>query len=142
MNMPAALKKFSDFDFVLVDAPPLLTSADAELIVRGCDGGVIVARAGDISKGELSRAVRMMQRIDPRVAGAIINAIEAFRGGGYVSEMMSEFAERRRISPASVARDVTTTLTIVLREAVAMAGATLMSPFSLLRYVFKKARRH
>jgi len=142
MNMPAALKKFSDFDFVLVDAPPLLTSADAELIVRGCDGGVIVARAGDISKGELSRAVRMMQRIDPRVAGAIINAIEPFRAGGYVSEMMSEFAQRRRISPASVARDVTTTLTIVLREAVAMAGATLMSPVSLLRYAFKKLRRH
>lgn len=141
MNLPAVLKKFSNYDFVLVDAPPLLTSADAELVAHGCDGGVIVARAGDIGKGEFSRAVRIMQRVDPPVAGAIVNAIEAFRGGGYVNEMMSEFTERRRINPASLARELGTTISMVLREAGAMAGATLMSPVTALRFVFSKIRR-
>jgi polysaccharide biosynthesis transport protein len=140
-NLPAALKRFEEYDFILLDAPPLLTSADAELVVRSCDGGVIVARAGDIGKGELSRAVRMMQRVDPRVTGAIVNAIEAFRGGGYVSEMMSEFSERRRIGSASLIREAAATLAILLREAGAMAGATLMSPVTAVRYVFGKLSR-
>lgn len=133
MNLPDVLKKFADYDFILLDAPPLLTSADAELVVRGCDGGVIVARAGDISKGELSRAVRMLQRIDPRVAGAIVNGIEAFRGGGYVSEMMSEFAGRSRIAPPSLAQDVGVTLGIVLREARDLMRAALLSPVTAAR---------
>lgn len=140
IHLPKVVSGFSDYDFVLLDTPPLLTSADAELVIRGCDGGVIVARAGDIGKGELRRAMHMLQKIDPCVAGAIVNAIEPFRGGGYVSEMMSEFAERRRSTPQSVSRELVTTLGILLREAGNLAGATLMSPITLLRYAFGKAR--
>ena len=140
IHLPKVVSGFSDYDFVLLDTPPLLTSADAELVIRGCDGGVIVARAGDIGKGELRRAMHMLQKIDPRVAGAIVNAIEPFRGGGYVSEMMSEFAERRRSTPQSVSRELVTTLGILLRETGTLAGATLMSPITAVRYAFGKAR--
>ena len=141
MNLKLALEQFSDFDFVLIDTPPMLTSADAELVIRGCDGGVIVSRAGDITKGELGRAVRMLQRIDPGVAGAIVNAIEPFRGGGYISEMMSEFTERRRVGQPTLARQVATTVWVVIGEAFAMAKAVLVSPVRLTRRLTSSERK-
>lgn len=142
MHLPEALARLTDHDFVLVDAPPLLTCADAEMIVRGCDGGLLVVGAGQISKGELGRAVRLLQRVDPKVAGAIVNRIQPFHGGGYVAELMSEHAERRRIASPAIGRELVAAVGAVLREARHLAGAVLLSPFTLTRRLFGKAGEH
>ncbi|MCP3018487.1 GumC family protein [Cupriavidus basilensis] len=90
-------------DFVLVDLPPLLVSADAELLL-GCVGHVmVVLEAGATTRGEITRARRMLQNIDPDAVGFVLNRVRPYEGGGYLNTLMMEFLSRRKH------RDVMTT---------------------------------
>lgn len=83
-------------DFVLVDMPPLLTSADAELLARTVGQVLLVVEAGVLTKGELQRARRLLQTLDPDAVGMVVNRIAPFAGGGYLRELMLESVSGRR----------------------------------------------
>lgn len=80
-----------DFDFVFVDAPPLLVVSDPCILARQTDGMLIVAR---INKNTRSAAVRVRELIENhgiRIVGAVANGAELGKGrsdtyyGEYVS---------------------------------------------------------
>lgn len=83
-------------DFVLVDMPPLLTSADAELLVSAVGQVLLVVEAGVVTKGEVQRARRLLQTIDPEAVGLVVNRISPFAGGGYLHDLMLESISGRR----------------------------------------------
>jgi Mrp family chromosome partitioning ATPase len=83
-------------DFVLVDMPPLLTSADAELLARTVGQVLLVLEAGVLTKGEVQRAHRMLQAIDPDAVGMVVNRIAPFANGGYLRDLMLESVSGRR----------------------------------------------
>jgi uncharacterized protein involved in exopolysaccharide biosynthesis len=83
-------------DFVLVDMPPLLTSADAELLVSAVGQVLLVVEAGVVTKGEVQRARRLLQTIDPEAVGLVVNRISPFAGGGYLRDLMLESVSGRR----------------------------------------------
>ena len=92
-----ALKHWSGMaDFVLVDMPPLLTSADAELLVRTVGQVLLVVEAGVVTKGEVQRAQRLLQTIDPEAVGLVVNRIAPFAAGGYLRDLMLESVSGRR----------------------------------------------
>lgn len=82
-------------DFVLVDMPPLLTSADAELLARTVGQVLLVVEAGVVTKGEVQRARRLLQTIDPQAVGLVVNRIAPFAGGGYLRDLMLESVSGR-----------------------------------------------
>jgi len=83
-------------DFVLVDMPPLLASADAELLVRLVGQVLLVVEAGAVTRGEVQRARRVLQVLDPEAVGLVVNRIAPFDGGGYLRELMLESLTGRR----------------------------------------------
>jgi Mrp family chromosome partitioning ATPase len=83
-------------DFVLVDLPPLLSSADAELMIPTIGQLILVVHAGVVSRGELGRARRLLQTLDPNAVGFIVNRVLAFAGGGYMKDLLIETASGRR----------------------------------------------
>lgn len=83
-------------DFVLVDMPPLLASADAELLARTVGQVMLVVEAGGVSRGEVQRARRLLQTLDPDAVGVVVNKVEPFVGGGYMSDLMLETLTGRR----------------------------------------------
>ncbi len=93
-------------DFVLVDMPPLLVSADAELLVPVVGQVLLVVEADAVTKGEVLRARRLLQAIDPQAVGLVVNGIEPFVGGGYLSKLMEESAggESAVVPPAAPVR--------------------------------------
>lgn len=84
-------------DFVLVDMPPLLASADAELLVRTVGQVLLVVEAGAVTKGELQRASRLLQTIDPEAVGLVVNRVAPFTAGGYVRDLMLESVSGRHV---------------------------------------------
>jgi capsular exopolysaccharide synthesis family protein len=78
------------YDRVILDGPPCLLMSDALVIAIQVDAVVMVARAGESSKGALRRARDQMQRINARVIGAILNGIQA-RPGGYYRKQYRDF---------------------------------------------------
>jgi len=96
-RLDAALKHWGQIaDFVLVDMPPLLVSADAELLVRTVGQVLLVVEAGAVTRGEVQRAGRLLQSIDPEAVGMVVNRISPFHSGGYLRELMLENISGRR----------------------------------------------
>jgi succinoglycan biosynthesis transport protein ExoP len=82
----------SAYDFVLIDLPPLLLSADAELLVGALGQVFMVVEAQSVNKGEVSRAKRMLEKLDPEAVGLFVDNVPLFRepASGYLHEVMLE----------------------------------------------------
>lgn len=64
-----------DYRFILIDAPPLLSSSDSELIIRATGNVIAVIEADALSEGEVREAARLLARLDPPSVGAVVNRI-------------------------------------------------------------------
>lgn len=115
-RLPDLLGKLpSQYRFIIVDAPPLLTHADSELIAGSADAVLLIAEAEVVERGELQRAGRLLQAIDPPVVGAIINRVRPFIGGGYISSLVEEHQRGHKLSAASKVEALRITATALLR---------------------------
>lgn len=86
----------SRYDFVLIDLPPLLQAADAELLIEAVGQVFLVVQAASITRGELLRGKRQLQRLDPEAVGLYVNRLPLFRGAGYLEEAVLETVTRTR----------------------------------------------
>jgi hypothetical protein len=87
-----------EFSFVLVDLPPLLLSADAEILARNLEHLIVVIEANGINAGELRRAGRTLEKLDPAAVGIVVNRVRPFDGGGYLRGMILEYLSARKLS--------------------------------------------
>lgn len=88
----------TEYDFVLVDLPPLLLSADAELLIEAVGQVFLVVEAEAVVRGEIGRSKRLLQKIDPEAVGLFVNKVPLFRGGGYMEELIIETLSRSKAS--------------------------------------------
>jgi Mrp family chromosome partitioning ATPase len=87
-----------DYAFVLVDMPPLLLSADAEILINRLGQSLLIVEANAINKGELARAARMLESTTAKAIGIIVSRIAVLEGSGYLHEMMIEQATGKKFS--------------------------------------------
>lgn len=74
--MQRTLEALSDaFDYVLVDAPPLLLVTDAAVISRFTSGVLMVAASGTTKKPQLTAAVEKLNAIGSRLFGVIVTML-------------------------------------------------------------------
>jgi succinoglycan biosynthesis transport protein ExoP len=66
----------SEYDFVIIDTPPVLLVTDTVVLAPAMDGIVIVARHGITSRDALQRASHMVSTSGGNVLGVLLNAIE------------------------------------------------------------------
>jgi len=77
MLMPEPLRCFlsnsgSAYDVVLFSAPPILTSADAEMLMQMPAGAILVVRSGHDVPRDVVKAVRRLERLAPPVVGTVM----------------------------------------------------------------------
>lgn len=63
----------SEFDFVLLDGPPLLGLADARILAKRAEGIILVCRAGRTQGGELNEAWSILKDDGANILGTILN---------------------------------------------------------------------
>jgi len=86
------------YDYLLFDLPPILVSADAELLVDVVGQVFLIVEALAISKGEIGRAKRLLEKINPEAVGLFVNNVPLFRGTGYMEEVIIEMLTRDKYS--------------------------------------------
>ena len=70
------------FDWVIVDAPPVLAVADAEIIAEFCDGVIVVVRAGETAQDLVKTTLQEFR--GNNLLGVVLNGVdEATNYGGY-----------------------------------------------------------
>ncbi len=62
-----------DVDHVVVDAPPILTVADAIVLAGACDGVLLVADARQGRRRAILAARRLLERVDVGIIGGVLN---------------------------------------------------------------------
>jgi Mrp family chromosome partitioning ATPase len=79
-----------NFDYIILDAPPLLPVTDAAVLVPAVDAAILVTRAKKTRRDELREALTVMETARGRVAGLVFNcgaAPTADRYGPYVHDV-------------------------------------------------------
>lgn len=68
------LKK--QFDYIVIDTPPVTAGADASIIGRVVDGVVLVIRNEYTSKNAIKRSVKELEANGARVVGCVLNRVK------------------------------------------------------------------
>jgi succinoglycan biosynthesis transport protein ExoP len=86
----------SEYNFVLIDSPPLMGMADARLLSRISDGVILISRAGETSPEQLGEARERLADDGTPVIGTILNGCDV-RGEdpSYVSHYNSSAGAAR-----------------------------------------------
>ena len=71
-----------DFDYVIIDAPPLGVVIDAVIIGKYTDGAVIVIEQGVIKRKIVQDVIKQLKRGEVRILGAVLNKVDE-RIGAY-----------------------------------------------------------
>ena len=85
------------FDYVIIDAPPILAVTDAAILSRDTDGALMVAAAGKVSKAQLASALESIKTVDGHVMGVVMTMVptrgpDAHGYGVYQYQMYGEAA--------------------------------------------------
>jgi succinoglycan biosynthesis transport protein ExoP len=84
----------TDFDLVLIDATPILISAETEYLARFADVTILIAEASTTTKAQLTRAARLLERLQIPGMAVIINKIAYSRVNRATREDVNAFETR------------------------------------------------
>ena len=73
----------TQYDYVLIDTPPLNLFTDAALIGAHADATLLVARADRTERQALRFAVLQLQHVQARLVGAVLNGVDLRRNSRY-----------------------------------------------------------
>jgi succinoglycan biosynthesis transport protein ExoP len=84
----------SEYDIVLIDAAPILISAETEYLARMADVTVLISEAGKTKKAWLTRAARLLERLGVAGAAAVVNKVHPARIEEALKDDLREFELR------------------------------------------------
>lgn len=72
----------SEFEYVLLDSPPLLTVSDSRILSTLTDAVVLVTRAHSTPFDLVRRARGLLYNSGARILGVALNSVDAIKQGG------------------------------------------------------------
>ena len=83
-----------EFDYVLIDTPPMLQIADARIIAQHCDTVILVVRAGRTTRDAARIAKQKFQQDGTPILGTILNDWSpGVNGYGYDAKYYDRYAK-------------------------------------------------
>ena len=72
-----------EYDYVLVDTPPLETVSDGLLVAAHCDGALLVVHSGATSRRLVGSSLKQLQSVNCPVVGTVLNQVETTKSPYY-----------------------------------------------------------
>jgi polysaccharide biosynthesis transport protein len=85
----ASLRK--RYDWVLIDAPPVLAMADTPVLAPWADGVILVVWADVCPRPALQRAVDQLKAVGGKITGVVLNKVDLARNSYYYSQHYGEY---------------------------------------------------
>ncbi|MDD4496094.1 MAG: CpsD/CapB family tyrosine-protein kinase [Eubacteriales bacterium] len=84
----AAMKEFlsvvgSQYDYILIDAPPIGAVTDAAILSTIVDGVILVAASGQVRGEFLQRAKEQLEQVNANILGVVLNKVTDKIGSSY-----------------------------------------------------------
>ncbi|MCU1496128.1 MAG: capsular exopolysaccharide family [Acidimicrobiales bacterium] len=93
-----------EFDFVIVDSPPLLPVADSVVLAGYVDATVLVATSRSTTKRSLTRALELLRQIDAPLVGVVFNKVGGHSADGYGYGHRDAYAQSTKTRRATLRR--------------------------------------
>ena len=71
------------YDYVLIDAPPVLPVTDAAVLATQADGVIMVIGSGVVTKDMAADALESLETVNGNILGLVLNRVPRDRSGGY-----------------------------------------------------------
>jgi succinoglycan biosynthesis transport protein ExoP len=65
-----------EYDLIIFDSPPILSTADAAILGSKVDGVLLVYRVGTVSRGLLKRSTSQLEQVKCNILGVILNGLK------------------------------------------------------------------
>ena len=72
-----------EFDYIILDTPPLQAVTDAQILSTKADGVLLVVRAGVTKKEAVASSVDLVRKVKGKVMGTVLNGVEQNKGNYY-----------------------------------------------------------
>ena len=72
-----------DYDFIIIDTPPINIVSDALPIIRESDGVILIVRYNASTHPEVERAITSLEFIDAKILGFVVNFVDTRANGKY-----------------------------------------------------------
>jgi capsular exopolysaccharide synthesis family protein len=79
-----------NYDYIILDSPPVLLVSDAKILARSADGTILVFNAGTTRRGAALRTIRELRQVNAAILGCVILAAKTLKGG-YFDEQFEQF---------------------------------------------------
>ena len=79
------------FDYVVIDAPPLLPVTDAAVLSTQTDGTVLVAGADIVNRDQMLEALEMLDAVSANILGVVVNRVQRGSRGNYYDYRYESF---------------------------------------------------
>jgi capsular exopolysaccharide synthesis family protein len=70
------------FDYVIIDSPPLLAVTDGAILTLKTDGALVIAKYGETKREQLSHAVETLHSVGAQLLGSVFTMIPTRGGSG------------------------------------------------------------
>jgi len=80
------------FDFILIDSPPIGAVSDASVLAPMCDGTLLLVRAADTQFREISRARQQLEAVQAPIAGIVLNMLDFKKDPYYYGRYYYKYA--------------------------------------------------
>ena len=64
------------YDYVLLDTPPMVSAIDGAVAAKKCDGAVLVVESGAVSYKVAQKVMNQLQKSGCRILGAVLNKVD------------------------------------------------------------------
>ena len=72
-----------EFKYIILDTPPLQAVTDAQVLSTKADGVLLVVRAGSTKKELVSNSVDLINKVQGKVIGTVLNGVENKKNNYY-----------------------------------------------------------
>lgn len=88
-----------NYNYVIVDGPPVLLVSDAKVLAKIVDATLLVFNAGQTSRGAAIRTIRELKEVNVTIAGCVLFAVKAMKGG-YFQEQFRSYQKYQKLQLA------------------------------------------
>jgi succinoglycan biosynthesis transport protein ExoP len=66
----------TEYDFIILDTPPILSTADSSILGSRVDGVLLIYRIGSVSRGLLKRSITQLEQANCEILGVVLNGVK------------------------------------------------------------------
>jgi capsular exopolysaccharide synthesis family protein len=93
-------RQSKNYDYVAVDSPPILLVSEVKMLARLVDSTILVFNANTTRRGAALRTIRELKEVDTKIAGCVLLAVKAMKGG-YFHEQFKSYQEYQKLLVAN-----------------------------------------